>query len=137
MAMTIADRAAEALRAGLLKAEEIKEPSSIAIVDAGGNLMAFSRSDEAAFGTVDVAISKAYTAAAFKVPTESLLGDAQPGGEIYGIVTASNSRQFVVFGGGTPVFEDGRCVGAVGVSGGPVAADMIIVEAVVAALEGR
>jgi len=129
------DEALNALRAGLKKADEIKEPSSIALCDAGGNLIAFVRSDGSTFGTVDVAISKAYTAAAFRVKTADLLADSQPGGEIYGIVTASSSRQFVVFGGGIPLFKSGVCVGAVGVSGGPVTADVEIAEAVVAALE--
>ncbi|OWK23169.1 hypothetical protein AJ87_41885 [Rhizobium yanglingense] len=124
-----------ALRVGLDKAVELKEPSSVALCDVGGNLIAFVKSDGGTFGTVDVAISKAYTAAAFRVKTGDLFADSQPGGEIYGIVTASSSRQFVVFGGGIPIFRSGVCVGAVGVSGGPVAADVAIAEAVVAALE--
>lgn len=129
------DEALKALRVGLDKAAELKEPSSIAICDAGGNLIALVQSDGGSFGTVDVAISKAYTAAAFRVKTADLLADSQPGGEIYGIVTASNSRQFVVFGGGIPIFKSGVCVGAVGVSGGPVSTDVAIAAAVVNSLE--
>lgn len=129
-------RLIRALEAGLQAAAALAEPSSIAIVDRGGNVVAFVQSDGAAFGTTDVALGKAFTAAAFKVRTEALLADSLPGGETYGLVTAGGARPFVVFGGGIPVLVRGTCVGAVGVSGGPVARDITIAECVVAALQG-
>ncbi len=130
------EEAIKALRCGLEHAEKLNEPSSIAICDAGGSLIAFCRSTDAAFGSVEVAIGKAYTAAAFRTKTADLLQDSQPGGEFYSLVAANPSRPFVVFGGGTPVVRGGVCVGAVGVSGGPVAADVEIAAVVCQALEG-
>jgi uncharacterized protein GlcG (DUF336 family) len=44
------------------KATEIKQPMNIAVVDAGGNLVAHVRMDRAWIGSVDIAINKAWTA---------------------------------------------------------------------------
>lgn len=124
-----------ALKVGLDKAAELKEPSCVAVVDVGGNLLAFARSDDAAFGVGDIAINKAYTAAALRCRTEDLYRDAQPGGEAYGVEVAGRGRPFVVFGGGAPVRRDGVIIGAVGVSGGPVAADVEIADAMLQDLQ--
>ncbi len=124
-----------ALKAGLDKASELAEPSCVAILDAGGNMVAFAKSDGATFGVGDLAINKAYTAAAFQCKTEDLYEDSQPGGPFYGIEVTSNSRPYVLFGGGIPVMRNGSCVGAVGVSGGPVAADTAIAGVMVGILE--
>ncbi|WP_292325473.1 heme-binding protein [Mesorhizobium sp.] len=113
---------------------DLNEPSSLAVVDQGGNLVAFARSDNAGFGTTDVAINKAYTAAAFKSATADLYAEAQPGGEIFGISNAGGVRPFVIFGGGVPIMRGRNCVGAVGVSGGPIVADLAISRAMADAL---
>ena len=126
-----------ALKVGLDKATELGEPSCVAIVDAGGNLTAFARSDDAAFGVGEIAINKAYTAAALRCRTEDLYRDAQPGGEAYGLEVAGRGRPFVLFGGGAPIRRDGAIIGAVGVSGGPVAADIKIADSMLQHLEER
>ena len=54
------------------KAAELEVPSNIAVVDAGGNLIAFSRMDGAWLGSIDIAIHKAFTARAFDMSTEDL-----------------------------------------------------------------
>ena len=135
MAQVTETAALAALKVGLDKATQLGEPSCVAIVDAGGNLTAFARSDEAAFGVGVIAINKAYTAAALRCRTEDLYRDAQPGGEAYGLEVAGCGRPFVVFGGGAPIKRDGVIIGAVGVSGGPVAADLEIADAMLRFLE--
>lgn len=130
------DLALAALKVGLDKAAELREPSCVAIVDAGGNLTAFARSDDAPFGLGDIAINKAYTAAALRCRTEDLYQDSQPGGESYGLEVAGRGRPFVLFGGGAPIRRDGVIVGAVGVSGGPVSADLKIADAMLEYLQG-
>lgn len=126
--------ALKALTAGLLKSHELKEPSSLAIVDAGGNLLAYIRELEAGLATVVIAQAKAYTALALRSPSGDWMEAAQPGGALYGLNHLGDNRPIVVFGGGLPVFSDGRLVGAVGVSGGPVPADVAIAEIMVATL---
>lgn len=126
MAIITKDAAMRAIQVGLAKADELSEPSCVAVVDPGGNLMAFGRSDGAPFGLGEIAINKAFTSAALNCATAALYKDAQPGGEIYGIEVSGRGRPFVVFGGGVPIRKDGRLIGAVGVSGGPVASDLAI-----------
>jgi uncharacterized protein GlcG (DUF336 family) len=40
------------------KAEEIKQPMNIAVVDAGGNLVAHVRMDKAWMGSIDISIKR-------------------------------------------------------------------------------
>jgi len=129
------EMAFKALEAGAAKARELSEPSSLAIVDQGGNLLAFMRVDDAALSTVEIAQSKAYTALALRSPSENWLEAVQPGGPLYGLDACGGKRQFVVFGGGLPVRDAKAVIGGVGASGGPVAADVAIAEVMVAILQ--
>ena len=56
------------------KADEIGQPMNIAVVDAGGNLVAHVRQDGAWIGSVDISISKAWTSRAFDITTKDLGG---------------------------------------------------------------
>jgi uncharacterized protein GlcG (DUF336 family) len=119
----------EAARA---RATEIGVPMNIAVVDEGGNLVAFARMDDAWLGSIDIAQHKAFTARAFDMPTKDLAPLAQPGAPLYGI-EASNHGRLIVFAGGIPVLAEGRVAGAVGVSGGSVEQDHDVAEAGAAA----
>lgn len=110
------------------KAEELGVPMVIAVVDQGGNLVAQLRQDDALLVSIDLSRNKAYTAVAAKMSTETLGSVSQPGGPLYGIHTADNNR-IVIFGGGFPIEENGRIVGAIGVSGGSVEQDIACAEA--------
>ena len=66
------------IAAGEESAREIGQPQNIAVVDAGGNLVAHIRMDGAWIGSVDIAINKAYTARAFDLSTAELAANAQP-----------------------------------------------------------
>jgi uncharacterized protein GlcG (DUF336 family) len=48
------------------------QPMNIAVVDSGGNLIAFARMDGAWLGSVDIAIKKAWTSRAFDIETKAL-----------------------------------------------------------------
>jgi uncharacterized protein GlcG (DUF336 family) len=99
------------------KAQEIGQPMNIAVADAGGNLVAHIRMDEAWIGSIDISIKKAFTARAFDISTKDLATQAQCGGQFFGI-HASNDGRVMIFAGGVPLKRDGKVVGAVGVSGG-------------------
>jgi uncharacterized protein GlcG (DUF336 family) len=129
------EAALKALVAGAAKARELSEPSSLAIVDQGGNLLAFMRVDDAALSTVEIAHSKAYTALALRSPSGNWMELVQPGASLYGLDACGGSRQVVVFGGGLPVRDAKTVIGGVGVSGGPVDADVAIAEVMVAILQ--
>ncbi|HVJ31900.1 MAG TPA: heme-binding protein [Terriglobia bacterium] len=120
------------LEAGEAKARSIGIPYNIAVVDAGGALIAFARQDGALIGSIDLAIGKALTARLFDKRTSDLARMAQPGAPLFGI-EQSNGGKVVIFGGGLPVEIDGAIVGAVGTSAGTVEQDIAVAEAAAAA----
>src|ERR1700709_1506343 len=99
------------------KAGEIGQPMYIAVVDAGGNLVAHVRMDKAWIGSVDISINKAWTARAFDISTKDLAENSQSGDQFFGI-HASNQGRVMIFAGGIPLKRGEQVVGAVGVSGG-------------------
>lgn len=121
------------LSAAEAKAESMGIAYNIAVVDAGGHLLAFSRQDGALIGSIDLAIDKAVTARIFDKATSNLAKLSQSGQPLFGI-QQSNSGKVVIFGGGIPVTVDGHIVGAVGTSAGTVEQDIEVAEAALAAL---
>jgi uncharacterized protein GlcG (DUF336 family) len=113
-------------------AEKLGVPMSIAVVDAGANLVAFARMDKAWLGSIDIAQNKAFTARAFDISTKELARMSQSGEPLFGIM-ASNECRVVIFAGGIPLEADGRVIGAVGVSGGRPDEDHEVAEAGAAA----
>jgi uncharacterized protein GlcG (DUF336 family) len=129
--LTLAD-ARNALDAGLAEADAIGQPMNVAVVDDGGHLLAFARQDGAIRASIDIAQRKATTSILMEAPTAALMPLVQPGAELYGLEQTSGGM--VVFGGGIPVFRDGRLVGAVGVSAGSAEQDVAVATAAVAAI---
>ena len=66
------------IKGALAKAKEQGVPMNIAVVDAGGNLKAFTRMDGAFLGSIDISIGKARTARLFNMPTSALGAASQP-----------------------------------------------------------
>jgi uncharacterized protein GlcG (DUF336 family) len=127
------DNAKRMLAAAEAKAEDFGLAYNIAVVDAGGHLLAFARQDGALIGSIDLAIDKATTARIFDKKTSDLARLSQPGTPLYGI-QETNAGRIVVFGGGIPVTLNGRIVGAVGASAGTVEQDVAVAEAAIAGL---
>jgi len=127
------DDARRAIAGAERKAIELRIPYNIAVVDAGGGLVAHVRMDGAWLGSVDIAIDKAWTARAFDLTTETLAQLAQPGQQGFGLNTTNRCRP-VIFGGGIPIKVDGAVIGAVGASGGSVEQDILVAQAAVAAM---
>ncbi|MGW4339808.1 GlcG/HbpS family heme-binding protein [Rhodococcus koreensis] len=104
------------LNAAVEKALELGSPSSIAVVDSGGHLLAFRRMDGAPLLSVDAVLNKAWTAASTGVSTA----------QWFSIVTSDpvlregmvHTPRFSMLGGGVPLFAGSRLVGAVAVAGG-------------------
>lgn len=132
--VSLLEQAKKLLAAAERKAQEIGVPMVIAVVDAGGNLVAQQRMDGALLGSISIALDKAYTAAALKLPTDQAAEVAIPGQPLYGLNTAGAGR-FIVFGGGFPLYSGGRLTGGIGVSGGSVEEDMVVAKAGLAALQ--
>ena len=122
------DQALGAIAAARAKAEKQGTLMDIAIVDAGANLKAFVRMDDAFLGSIDICIKKAKTARLFNMPTGTLGELAQPGAPLYHIEFSNDG--LITFPGGLPLKNaDGAIVGAIGVSGSSVEDDNAVAEA--------
>lgn len=120
-AVRIAGAAAE-------KAKEINTKMDIAVVDAGGNLKAFARMDDAWLGSIDISIKKAKTARYFDMPTGEIGKLSQPGGPLYQIEVSNGG--LISFPGGIPIKNaGGQIIGAIGVSGSTVENDHTVAQA--------
>ena len=128
------EEAYQVILAAREKAQEIGVMENIAVVDEGGDLVAFARMNGAWRGSIDIALNKAYTARAFDMTTEALGEMSQPGDMAFGI-HASNDLRVIIFGGGIPLQRGNKIVGAIGASGGTVDQDIEIAEAGVAAFD--
>ena len=91
------------------KAAEIGQPMNIAVADAGGNLIAHVRMDNAWLGSIDISIKKAWTSRAFDIATKDLADHSQSGSQFFGI-HASNDGKVMIFAGGIPLKKEGKVI---------------------------
>jgi uncharacterized protein GlcG (DUF336 family) len=110
------------------RAKEIGIDMDIAVVDDGGHLLAFIRMDNAKVTSIDVAVSKAFTAACARKGTHEYTVMAGAGGPAFGI-HVSNQGRFMIMGGGLPIFVQGRIAGGVGCSSGSAEQDRDVAQA--------
>ena len=101
------------------RANELRSPVSIAIVDAGGHLVLFERMmSPFGWATANISIAKATTAVMFNQSTDSV---AQWGSGIPGFASSMATMtegKFIMAAGGWPIHIGGVTVGGIGVSGG-------------------
>jgi len=122
------DQAHRVIAAAVKKAEEIDTKMDVAIVDAGANLKAFIRMDNAWLGSIDISIKKAKTARFFDMNTGVIGTLSQPGGPLFNIEHSNNG--LITFPGGIPLKDsDGNIIGAIGVSGSSVENDHTVATA--------
>lgn len=93
-----------------------------AVSDAFGRPVAVHCMDGAYIGSFDVALNKTYTSVAFQMSTAKLGTLSQPGESLYGI-QFTNGGKIVIFGGGEVLEQNGKMIGALGVSGGTAKQD--------------
>ncbi|MDQ3180464.1 MAG: heme-binding protein [Acidobacteriota bacterium] len=121
------------VKAAYEKAKELGVKMNIAVVDAGANLKAFVRMEDAWLGSIDISIKKAKTARFFDMPTGEIGKLSQPGKSLYQIEVSNGG--LITFPGGVPLKNSGGAiVGAIGVSGSTVDDDHAVAEAGAAAL---
>jgi len=98
--------------AAVEKANTLHAQVCVAVVDQSGQLLAFKRMDNAPAGCVDSSILKGRAAALYRTPTDKYMDRAN--GKEPAIATLPG---LVPLGGGIPVSDQGKVIGAVGVSG--------------------
>ena len=87
----------------------------ICVCNEQGNPIAVHVMDGAFLISFDVAVKKAYTAVALKMPTLKLNELVKSGQTFYGL---QNLDKVMTIGGGVPLYRNGILVGGLGVSGG-------------------
>jgi len=117
------------LEAAKNKAAAMGLKCNIAIVDDGGNLMAFARMDGARPASAATALSKAISAATFRQETGPMPAKGEPDVLLSLSLQNASGGKITSLKGGVPIFVDGQIVGAVGVGGGTGEQDVEIAKA--------
>ena len=117
------------------KARQIRVPQCIAVVDEGGHLLAFSRMDGGKISSVQVALTKAVSAATRRSPTGPM-PSAQDASVLLSIgLPLATGGSITPIRGGLPIVVDSQVVGGIGVSSGTEDQDVECAEAGLAALK--
>jgi uncharacterized protein GlcG (DUF336 family) len=93
------------------------KPLSIAVLDAGGHLLAFEREDGASPGRFEIARGKAYGAVMLGMPGSAIFARAEQQPFFVAALNGAFDGKFVPVQGGVLVMQGDAVVGAVGVTG--------------------
>src|SRR5688500_4485662 len=94
------------------------DPLTCAVLDPGGHLVALKRADGSGILRADIAIGKAWGALGTGLASRTLAGRAQKMPQFFSALAAVADGRVVPVPGGVLVRDDeGRIIGAVGVSG--------------------
>ena len=104
---------------------------SFAAVDAGGHVVAIGRMDGADWITPEVALGKAWTAAAFRAPSDAQGQKAKDLVAFAGAISAATHGRYTPQIGGLPIEVDGEPAGAMGASGATGQEDEAVVRAAI------
>ena len=127
----IALEKAEALvQAAVAEANKRGWPEDFAVVDWGGNLVAFARMDGAQLASIAISEHKARTAARYRRATHAFEDGVQKFGFNY-LLTLDD---VIASRGGIPLVEGGKIIGAIGCSGGTGSQDETLCQAAVSAV---
>ena len=127
--MITLDQALAYIAAGREEAERQGLRLSFAVVDAGGHVVATQRMDGAPWITPEVALGKAWTAAAWGTPSAAQ-GDKMKDLHAFSAsISAATNGRFTPQIGGLPITENDTVIGAMGASGGTGQQDEDVVRA--------
>lgn len=128
------EQAKRVIAAAEVEAHKNKWPVAIAIVDGSGFLVAFQRLDNTQLGSVEVAQEKAKTSALFRRPTKLFEDTLALGGANLKVLKLPGALPIE---GGLPIIQDGKIIGAIGVSGVKSTEDAQVAAAGLEALKSK
>ena len=131
--MLTSDQALSLITAARKESDQLGVPMSFAVMDPGGHLVALVRMDGAPWISTEVAQGKAWTAAAYGLPSAAQKAKMDTLPNFSTAVASMTSGRFVPQPGAVPVYADGRLVGAIGASGGTGQQDEDVCSAAVTA----
>jgi uncharacterized protein GlcG (DUF336 family) len=113
------DQASTIVDMALKKGRETKcAPLTVAVLDAGGHLVAFKREDRSGIMRFDIAFGKAWGALGMGFPSRTLGERAEKHPVFFQAIAAVSQGRFVPAAGGVLIRDDGGdIIGAVGISG--------------------
>ena len=130
------DRAQAVIRAAVSEATRRIWKMNVAVVDSGGNLVAFQRMDGAMLASIQIAEHKARAAVTFRRPTKIF----EDGINLMHLNFLLAFDGIIASRGGIPLIERGAIIGAIGCSGGTDSQDEIVSKAgaaLINQLQGR
>jgi uncharacterized protein GlcG (DUF336 family) len=125
------EQANKLLSVGVAEAKSHHWNLNLAVVDSGGNLVAFNRMDGAQLASIAISEHKARTSVTYRRETK-VFEKAINEGHTLSILTLDG---VIASRGGIPVVADGKLIGAVGCSGGTGSQDEVVCKAMVDALK--
>jgi uncharacterized protein GlcG (DUF336 family) len=119
------DRAEALIHAAVAEAKKRNWKMNVAVVDSGGNLVAFQRMDGAMLASIQIAEHKARAAATFRRATKEF----EVGINVMHLNYLLAFDGIIASRGGVPLIEQGMIIGAIGCSGGADSQDEIVSKA--------
>lgn len=124
------ERAQAVIASAVAEAKKRDWKMNVAVVDSGGNLVAFQRMDGAQLASIEISQHKAHAAATYRRETKAFESGIQQHNQNY-LITLDG---LIASRGGIPLVEGGRVIGAIGCSGGTGSQDETVCKAGMEAL---
>jgi glc operon protein GlcG len=122
------ERAMNLIHASVAEAKKRSWKMNVAVVDSGGNLVAFQRMDGAMLASIEIAEHKARAAVMFRRETKIF----EDGIQVMKLNYLLAFDGIIASRGGIPLIENGTIIGAIGCSGGTDSQDEIVAKAAAA-----
>jgi glc operon protein GlcG len=119
------ERAQAIIQAAATEAKKRNWKMNIAVVDSGGNLVAFQRMDGAMLASIQIAEHKAKAGVTFRRPTKVF----EDGVQLLKLNYLLAFDGVIASRGGIPLIEGGEIIGAIGCSGGTDSQDELVSKA--------
>jgi len=119
------DTAKKMIEGAMAEAKKQGLTMVIAVADAGGNLVALGRMDEAMLASIHIAMDKAFTAAYGKIPTQIWRDIVQSGN----LPPLFIHERWTAFPGGFPLIKGKKLLGGIGCSGATAYGDTSVARA--------
>src|SRR3954468_23858805 len=116
--MLTLERALALIAAGEAEARRQGLTLAVAVVDTGGHLVALHRMDGAPWIAPEVAIGKAWTAAAYGLPSAAQGEKMKELHAFSAAISAATGGRYTPQIGGLPITDGDTVIGAMGASGG-------------------
>ena len=120
------EQARKAVAGAIAEARKIAVPMAVAVLDTAGQLVAFERMDNTQTASTMIAQDKGASAAMYRRSTK-VFQDLVAGGGVG--LRVLQLRGAIAVEGGSPLFVDGKIIGAIGVSGGSSEQDGVVAKA--------